>query len=140
MATIRQLLDAGFTVDPDDAQEQDKAILWARAFYRSLGQDVPTMLGTALALEPAIVELDVAANTAKLDERASVLLVEATAGDTTGVLTRSLVATGPGFVKVSFVGNETVLQFDATDAVTKCSVMVLRAPADLLAVLAEQLE
>lgn len=138
MATIRETLDAGFTLDPDDADAQDQAIRWARSFYRVLGRNTPTDYGTALALEPEILTgLEVAANEATIAALAMVSAVEATAGARPGPVVISLVSSAAGRVRVSYVDGETLLEFHADDAVTECAVLLLRAPAAMVAVLSE---
>lgn len=135
MATLRELLDAGFVTPPESAEDEDQAIQWALALYAALGRSVPTLFGTFLALEPVIEAANVVGDVVKIP-RCTPTAVQVTGGGSLGPYALRLVgAPAAGEVLVELDGLETKLSFNAGDAVTNISYMCVRAPAELVAAL-----
>lgn len=141
MPTVRENLDAGFTTTPLDAEQEDQALRWARSLYRVLGRDVGTMLGSSLALAPTILTgVVVSADIATLP-LGLVSAVESTASSSSpGPMAIRMVGLKPGQVRISTGALGLQLEFDPADGVTECAVMMLAAPAALVAALAEPME
>ena len=138
MTTNREALDAGYTLNPEDAEQEAQALEFARALYRVLGRDTATKLGTAIALEPTVEQgIAVSGNSVELPLGA-LTVVQVTAGAKVGAFELLLVgAPGSGQVLVEVDASALKLSFNAGDAVTEIAVMQLRAPAELLAALGE---
>jgi len=96
-----------------------------------LARDEDALLSGAGGLASSPADLDwrtgiaVASDAATLTAAGPVMLVEATAGASTGpLLVQSSAAPAQGAVRVVYTDNVATLTFNATDAVTECAVML----------------